>query len=269
MGALDAIARENLGARLFAPIAAAEQPPLPQLPPLSLHAAVGSLAIGGAERIVLDWAAAASRKHHVRLIVLRSTPVEWPVPQDLEIIRLGREDVLSGLVREGARIAASGNAQVLCHLLTGAERAALQRGGAWPIPVVHNARQGWIEPGDVLRSAPWVIAVSQAAAADLHAAGCDKVSVVRHVPPRRAPGAGARRHWRSRWQVPNDAFVIGMAKQSKLSILTQNKHDLFTSAHTVPVIRDVATSIASRSSKNEKENRSDNILINVGIGEAE
>ena len=210
MGALDAIARENLGARLFAPIAAAEQPPLPQLPPLSLHAAVGSLAIGGAERIVLDWAAAASRKHHVRLIVLRSTPVEWPVPQDLEIIRLGREDVLSGLVREGARIAASGNAQVLCHLLTGAERAALQRGGAWPIPVVHNARQGWIEPGDVLRSAPWVIAVSQAAAADLHAAGCDKVSVVRHVPPRRAPGAGARRHWRSRWQVPNDAFVIGM-----------------------------------------------------------
>ncbi len=50
-----------------------------------------------------------------------------------------------------------------------------------------------------------------------------------------------------------DAFVIGMAKQSKLSILTQNKHDLYTSAHTVPVwhdvpvIRDVATSIASRS----------------------
>jgi predicted nucleic acid-binding protein len=66
-----------------------------------------------------------------------------------------------------------------------------------------------------------------------------------------------------------DAFVIGMAKQSKLSILTQNKHDLYTSAHTVPVIRDVATSIASRSAENELENRSDNILINVGIGEAE
>ena len=72
-----------------------------------------------------------------------------------------------------------------------------------------------------------------------------------------------------------DAFIIGMAKQSKLSILTQNKHDLFTSAHTVPVwldvpvIRDVATSIASRSVENELENRSDNILINVGIGEAE
>jgi predicted nucleic acid-binding protein len=65
-----------------------------------------------------------------------------------------------------------------------------------------------------------------------------------------------------------DAFVIGMAQQSKLSILTQNKHDLYTSAHIVPVIRDVATSIAYRSSTNEKENRSDNILINVGIGEA-
>jgi predicted nucleic acid-binding protein len=65
-----------------------------------------------------------------------------------------------------------------------------------------------------------------------------------------------------------DAFVIGMAQQSKLSILTQNKHDLYTSAHTVPVIRDVATSIASRSVENELMNGSDNILSNVGIGEA-
>lgn len=66
-----------------------------------------------------------------------------------------------------------------------------------------------------------------------------------------------------------NAFVIGMAQQSKLSILTQNNYDLFTSAHVVPVLRDVATSIADRSSKDEKENRSDNILNRVGIGVAE
>jgi hypothetical protein len=65
-----------------------------------------------------------------------------------------------------------------------------------------------------------------------------------------------------------DAFVIGMAQQSKLSILTQNKYDLFTSAHIVPVIRDVATSIASGSRENELTNGSDNIFINVGIGQA-
>jgi predicted nucleic acid-binding protein len=50
-----------------------------------------------------------------------------------------------------------------------------------------------------------------------------------------------------------DAFVIGMAKQSKLSILAENKYDLFTSAHAVPVIRDVATSIASRSREEKQE----------------
>lgn len=65
-----------------------------------------------------------------------------------------------------------------------------------------------------------------------------------------------------------DAFVLGMAQQSKLSILTQNNYDLFSSAHTVPVIRDVATSIANGSAENELMNGSDNILINEGIGEA-
>ena len=210
MGALDAIPRENAGARLLASITPADQPPIVQLPALELHAAIGSLAIGGAERIVLDWAAAASRKHRVRLIVLRAAPVEWPVPDGLEVIRLAGADVPSALAREGARIAARGNPQVLCHLLTGTERAALQRGGALPIPVLHNARQGWIEPAGALAAAPWLIAVSQAAAAELHAAGCGSVAVVRHIPPRRKPAADARQYWRSRWQVPHDAFVIGM-----------------------------------------------------------
>jgi hypothetical protein len=65
-----------------------------------------------------------------------------------------------------------------------------------------------------------------------------------------------------------DAFVLGMAEQSKLSILTQNNYDLYTSAHTVPVIRDVATSIAHSSVENELMNGSENILTNTGIGEA-
>jgi predicted nucleic acid-binding protein len=65
-----------------------------------------------------------------------------------------------------------------------------------------------------------------------------------------------------------DAFIIGMARQSKLSILTQNNYDLFTSTHAVPVIRDVATSIASGSVEEEIVNGSDNILFNMGIGEA-
>ena len=202
--------RAGLHARLLAPVTATEQPPLLASLPLCLHAAIGSLAIGGAERIVLDWAAAASRNHHVRLLVLRAAPVEWPVPQALEVIRLGSERVTLALEREGARIAATGNAQVLCHLLSAAERAALQRGGAQPIPVLHNARPGWIEPPDALKAVPWTIAVSQAAAAELAHAGVRKVSVVRHIPAKRMPSPEARRYWRDRWEIPQAAFVIGM-----------------------------------------------------------
>jgi hypothetical protein len=144
------------------------------------------------------------------LLVLRSGPVEWPVPQALEVVRLDRAFLGTQLAREGARMLASGNPQVLCHLLTAAERAALRRGGAQPIPVLHNARAGWIEPPQTLMTARWAIAVSQAAANDLRSAGVRGVSVVRHIPRKRTPSPIARREWRERWQIPRDAFVIGM-----------------------------------------------------------
>ena len=210
LGAIETPLRHGAGPRLLASPSAIEQPPLRDLAPVSLHAAIGSLAIGGAERIVLDWAAQAARAHRVRLIVLRSAPVEWPVPQALEVLRLDGKQVSDALEREGAHIAASGNPHVLCHLLTHAERSALASGGARPIPVLHNARQGWIDHPGTLGAAARVIAVSAAAAAELEAAGVRGVSVVRHVPLRRTPLPDARRDWRDRWQIPQSAFLIGM-----------------------------------------------------------
>lgn len=62
-----------------------------------------------------------------------------------------------------------------------------------------------------------------------------------------------------------DALVIGMAAQSKLTILTHEKYDLFTRTKSVPVLRDVATSIAHV----DEQNGSKNIFSQVGIGEAE
>jgi len=63
-----------------------------------------------------------------------------------------------------------------------------------------------------------------------------------------------------------DAFILGMAEQSRLSILTENKYDLYTRTSVVPVIRDVATNNANVSRENVNENGSKNILTEMGIG---
>jgi hypothetical protein len=147
-----------------------DQPPLLELPPAEVNAALGTLALGGAERIVLDWAARTAARHRVRLVVLRDAVDEWHPPAGVEVIRLrggALEERLAGL---GAVMAGGGNPVVLCHLLTAAERDALARGGACPVPVLHNAEPGWIEPAAALAGAPRIVAVAEAAAAEVLAA---------------------------------------------------------------------------------------------------
>jgi glycosyltransferase involved in cell wall biosynthesis len=200
-------------ARLLAPAAVPDQPPLLDLPPAEVNAAVATLALGGAERIVLDWAARTAGRHRVRLVVLRDAPNEWSVPSGIEVIRLhgnGAPDT-TRLAALGAAMAAGGNPLVLCHLLTAAERDALARGGARPVAVLHNAEPGWLEPATALAGARVVIAVSDAAAADFRAAGGGTAcAVIRHLPDEPQSGADTRQSWRARWAVPDDALVIGM-----------------------------------------------------------
>jgi hypothetical protein len=134
--------------RILASATQAAQPPLLDQPPVELHAAIASLALGGAERIVLEWAARCVPRHRVRLVVLRDAREEWPSPPGIEIVRLGGADLRSKLESAGAVIAAGTNPVVLCHPLTVEERRALARGGAQAVPVLHNARAGWIEPAN-------------------------------------------------------------------------------------------------------------------------
>ncbi|MCC7486011.1 MAG: glycosyltransferase [Burkholderiales bacterium] len=132
-------------ATIIAPERAARQPPLCAPERAVLNAAIASLALGGAERIVLDWAAACARSHLVRLTVL------------------------------------------------------------------HNARAGWREPASALSGEALVIAVSRHVASELHATGvAGPCAVVRHVPRAPRPRPEARRAWRERWALPQEAAVIGM-----------------------------------------------------------
>src|SRR5689334_21777154 len=90
-------AEASLSSVLLAPERASEQPPLLDARPLQTTAAVSSLALGGAERIVLDWAELCARSHRVRLIVLRDVQPEWLMPENVEIVRLRGIDIAGRL----------------------------------------------------------------------------------------------------------------------------------------------------------------------------
>jgi glycosyltransferase involved in cell wall biosynthesis len=199
---------------LLAPERAQTQPPLYEHGRPTLTTAIATLALGGAERIVLDWAASCAPQYNVQLVVLRGTPLEWPVPQCITVTRLDAGDAfntMAQLTTIGAEIAANGNPVVLCHLLTAAERGALARGGARPVPVLHNAAAGWIEEAGKLVDAPLVITVSHAARTELRSSGVrTPCAVVHHLPRTPLPRPDARSHWRAQWALPVHARVIGM-----------------------------------------------------------
>lgn len=187
------------------------QPPLIAASPAELYAAIAGLALGGAERIVLDWARRIQPPWTVHVIVLRDHAHEWAVPSALKVTRLGGVDVLPQLTQIGRTIAQSAVPVCLCHLLTASERQAIGSSGAFTVPVMHNAEAGWLEPADELGAARHVIAVSEASARDVRrGSAAAAVSVIRHIPARRQFPDDARVRWRTAWRIPQDAAVIGM-----------------------------------------------------------
>jgi glycosyltransferase involved in cell wall biosynthesis len=200
----------TLAARLIT-CESATQPPLLPRRSGELTMAIASLALGGAERIVLDWAARLGPPWRAHLIVLRDDRQEWPVPHGVRLTRLHGREVRETLRRLGRELAQSSHPVCLCHLLTRPERQALATGGAVPVPVLHNARAGWIEEADELRDTGHVLTVSRACADDLRATGWrGSISTIRYTPAARRHSLTARSEFRRAWNIPDDAWVVGM-----------------------------------------------------------
>ena len=196
---------------LALPQAVTTQPPVWEVQCNEINVAIASLSIGGAERIVIDWASRIYPKWIVHLIVLRDRPVEWPVPDFVRVTRLHGKNFTEQLKEIGKVIAQSGNPVCICHLLKKNELSALSEGGAYVIPVLHNAKEGWPEDAISLSNFPQVIAVSNACANDLQESGYKgRVLVVRHIPRRQKLNPSARQYFRMAWNIPQDALVIGM-----------------------------------------------------------
>lgn len=193
------------------PRIADKQPPLWEFKNSELTVAIASLSVGGAERIVLDWASRIYPKWKVHLIVLRDRPTEWPLPAHVRVTRLHGKLLVEQLKQVGKSLVADGISLCVSHLLKKRERYALAESGLCVIPVLHNAKDGWSEDASMLAGSPYVIAVSDACAKDLRVCGWDGyISVIRHIPPRREFDPEAREHYRKSWNIPQDAVVIGM-----------------------------------------------------------
>lgn len=204
---------ERLTARAF--------PGQPALAPRAPAAriVIASLALGGAERIVVDGLADQVRRGlRPGLAVLHSSPREWPLPAGVDVLRRpAGEGRAAFLGRIAPWLAEAG--PVEAHLLDDPCLATLSGLGIPVLPVVHNTAAGWRADPSRWRppSVPRVIAVAARVAEELREAGCGApISVVRHRPRRgAAPDAAAREAMRRRLGVAPGEMLVGMAGRFK------------------------------------------------------
>jgi glycosyltransferase involved in cell wall biosynthesis len=178
---------------------------------LELTVAIASLSIGGAERIVLDWAARIYPDWAVHLIVLYDQTSEWTVPSHVRVTRLHGKRVVEQLEALAASIADSPIPVCVCHLLRNNCLRALSRKGVTLVTVFHNAKEGWDDNLIGVPEASRAIAVSRACARDLRSSGWKgDLAVITHIPPRWTFQDGLRDRFRSEWGIPAGAVVVGM-----------------------------------------------------------
>jgi glycosyltransferase involved in cell wall biosynthesis len=188
-----------------------DQPDLYLRPSDVLYVVISGLALGGAERIVLDWAIRVYPKWKVHIVVLRDHKQEWSVPNFIGTTRLHNKDIKKNLTLVAKKIARSKIPVCLCHLLSQKERDILLSQGVVAVPVLHNAKNGWIENSECLEKSPYVISVSKNCANDLFESGYHNYSsIIRHIPNARKFSEGIREKYRKEWRVPVEAFVVGM-----------------------------------------------------------
>ncbi|OQX06802.1 MAG: hypothetical protein BWK76_25705 [Desulfobulbaceae bacterium A2] len=180
-----------------------------------LRAVLPSLALGGAERIVIEWFAAELRRGRaVELAVLHRRSREYAVPAGVTLIRRGQEVVESfiEMLAERWRDAAS---PVSAHLVADDLLARLWARGVRTVPVLHNTREGW--RNDPARwsaeCVPLAIACSEAVCEQAMQAGCRvQLAVVRHRPILGAAAAdpASRLRIRQEWGIAPDALLVGV-----------------------------------------------------------
>jgi glycosyltransferase involved in cell wall biosynthesis len=190
-----------------------------------------TLAVGGAERIVVDTLNAlaearprsAEPGHSVAtlFVIDDAEPAYSGEISGVETLSLASLSRAGACELVAGRVLRSGTPTLFVHLGDGQLLKTLWKLGVRTIPVVHNTSPGWPAPAAMYNhpNVPFVVAVCETVARELREYGCLKrIVVVRHevAPPQNSDAnAEARRKVRARHGISDDTFLVGMVGQFK------------------------------------------------------
>jgi len=212
----------------YAPFEARHVTPRPLAPqpvpvPGRYDVLLTGLARGGAERIVIETLAGLAPTAPCRLHLLGSAAAEYPLPavENLSVHRPGGARA-ARLRAVALDLLDAGVRRLTTHLIRAEDLETLWEFGIETIPVVHNARPGWLDAPTRYNvpEVPMVVACAEAVAAQLRESGLGRsVTVIRHelqARPNPAGLAADRRAVRARHGVGDATVLIGMVGQFKL-----------------------------------------------------
>ena len=178
-----------------------------------LRVVIASLALGGAERIVIEWLGAeAASGRACELAVLHARRTAWPIPRGVEAVACGGVSPANFMCHLGGRWQGA-RAPISTHLVNDELLAILWRAGLRTVPVIHNAREGWRNDPRAWppESVPQAVACAEAVRAAILGHGCRvPVITLRHRPQVRAAAfdPAQRRRVRAELGVAPDTLLV-------------------------------------------------------------
>lgn len=185
---------------------------------------IASLTRGGAERIVIELSnALADSGVQTTIYVLTDVQLDYAVTATPNlIIKMLRGNTLAKLRSIAFDLGSTGSDLIHTHLIAADDLSILWSFGIRTIPVIHNARPGWLDPATAYNrnEVPMVVAVADFLVNQLRESGLQKpITTIRHEITRR-PTIKAlvdnRNAIRKRFGIRGGVFLIGMVGQFKL-----------------------------------------------------
>ncbi|HYL98852.1 MAG TPA: glycosyltransferase, partial [Blastocatellia bacterium] len=199
-----------------------------------INVLVPTLAIGGAERIVVDTLTALGEsrsnppegsKAATLFVMEASEPAYSSQIQNVETVQLASRTNGGACELVAGRVLRSGTPTLFVHLGDESLLNRLWSLGVRTIPVVHNTAAGWTAKAQTYNhpNVPFVVAVCERVAVELGEHGCLKrIIVVRHEIARNGGGEesgddriGSRKRVRARYGISDDTLLVGMVGQFK------------------------------------------------------
>lgn len=177
---------------------------------------ISSLALGGAEKIVLDWAKAeVNAGKDVEIAVLYKMDKEWPIPSGVKVFRKSPNTPVGGFIAQLTVRWKNHKGAISTHLIRDNVLSLMWNSGFKTIPVFHNGKEGWKnDPSNWSRkNVPFIIGCADAVSKEIREEVSDiPVYTIKHQASvsKLALSMDARKSIRNKLHIPDNAILIGL-----------------------------------------------------------